>query len=599
MASEEAWIDQTTYYSVLGLTTDASESQIKKAYRKIAMAIHPDKNKSSTAAEMFKLVSHAQSVLTDKETRRDYNVKLISKGLHTYIPKRSKLSSMVAAAAAAAATVSISQNPRTPTSSPQKPIPRSSPAKNTTNVNSSLPKHATPRPQTSLPRRSKPYEQQPYGFGVENEPVPKSPNSIGLSTVGRDKLFKAKSYQHQRPAPPHAEGQESKLRGSTYSSRFAATASDLQEDKETAYENYASKPFQEGKRTKFNGDKIDKDEEDVTTSPFLSNYQRHYARTMHHDKEQNRRSTSPVKNQPNSTADSLQDIKNIMERLKMPKDGVSKVSNSETKNVPSSYVKPPEPSKQTEPVVDELFKTGLSERRQTHPQSIPIKRAAANNGKVETPNGDDFTSIKLSELESVLPNENQFFNMQQVSDTLEGVRIKRPKTERNDTLELNVVNRQTYISEFAQEVAFESLSRPVNEPLPRIYKPEPLSLQELGVDASIAHTPLPAIPVLQINSVDRHEVLRMTQIIKSFQSETNRIKRKILDALLRRSTADDLFQDRLSRVENTAILLHSKKYDIEIAERLQKLQDRQRLVSDSFATLMNSVYQRSHAPNGR
>lgn len=62
------------YYKVLGVEKSATEEKVKKAYRKLAMKYHPDKNKDNKAAESkFKDVSEAYAVLSDKEKRRQYD----------------------------------------------------------------------------------------------------------------------------------------------------------------------------------------------------------------------------------------------------------------------------------------------------------------------------------------------------------------------------------------------------------------------------------------------------------------------------------------------------------------------------------------------
>src|SRR5438552_127719 len=62
------------FYVVLGVQRDASESDIKKAYRKLAMECHPDRNNGDKAAEeKFKLVTEAYEVLRDPDKRASYD----------------------------------------------------------------------------------------------------------------------------------------------------------------------------------------------------------------------------------------------------------------------------------------------------------------------------------------------------------------------------------------------------------------------------------------------------------------------------------------------------------------------------------------------
>lgn len=62
------------YYHVLGVSKDASVADIKKAYRKLAVKYHPDKNPGDkTAEEKFKEISQAHDVLRDPEKRKKYD----------------------------------------------------------------------------------------------------------------------------------------------------------------------------------------------------------------------------------------------------------------------------------------------------------------------------------------------------------------------------------------------------------------------------------------------------------------------------------------------------------------------------------------------
>ncbi len=61
------------YYEILGVSKNASGADIKKAYRKLAMKYHPDRNKESGAAERFKEISEAYAVLSNENKRAQYD----------------------------------------------------------------------------------------------------------------------------------------------------------------------------------------------------------------------------------------------------------------------------------------------------------------------------------------------------------------------------------------------------------------------------------------------------------------------------------------------------------------------------------------------
>jgi len=62
------------YYTNLGVPKSASEAEIKKAYKKLAMQYHPDRNKGDKKAEAkFKEINEAYQILGDKEKKKSYD----------------------------------------------------------------------------------------------------------------------------------------------------------------------------------------------------------------------------------------------------------------------------------------------------------------------------------------------------------------------------------------------------------------------------------------------------------------------------------------------------------------------------------------------
>jgi curved DNA-binding protein CbpA len=78
----------TNYYDILGVDNRASQAEIKKSFRTLAMKYHPDKNKSSEDSRLkFMLIIEAYEVLSDATARKDYD-KNTNRDKHDYVYAR-------------------------------------------------------------------------------------------------------------------------------------------------------------------------------------------------------------------------------------------------------------------------------------------------------------------------------------------------------------------------------------------------------------------------------------------------------------------------------------------------------------------------------
>ncbi|XP_061640349.1 dnaJ homolog subfamily C member 14 [Phyllopteryx taeniolatus] len=92
LALAEVPEDELDPFTVLGVEVHATEAELKKAYRQLAVQVHPDKNKHPRAGEAFKVLRAAWDIVSNPETRREYELKRmaateLSKSMNEFLTK--------------------------------------------------------------------------------------------------------------------------------------------------------------------------------------------------------------------------------------------------------------------------------------------------------------------------------------------------------------------------------------------------------------------------------------------------------------------------------------------------------------------------------
>ncbi|KAL7214144.1 hypothetical protein ACSBR1_026543 [Camellia fascicularis] len=89
ISAENKISGEVDWYGVLGVSPSADDETVRKQYRKLALMLHPDKNKAVGADGAFKLLSEAWSLLSDKPKRLAYNQRRSLKGFQQRAPTKS------------------------------------------------------------------------------------------------------------------------------------------------------------------------------------------------------------------------------------------------------------------------------------------------------------------------------------------------------------------------------------------------------------------------------------------------------------------------------------------------------------------------------
>lgn len=536
----EIILDETTYYSTLGLSGNATLAEIHKSYMMLARQLHPDKSKSEASAEQFKLISHAHSVLMDKASKFKYDEALLSKGLLKYSPREG-----------------FHRHYEKKAGLPTENLaPRS--------------------PQRSASKHRRPYEQQPYGFGTESAKTSHSKVPIFQS-------FNLKNYERRHRPPETKKAEEcqnhdlftQKKRNNEKKEKSHQSSGVMESEikaRGRSAEHNESSTVQgtpgerEFVKTKLHKGNLSDPFEPASKSPFENHQERHYARKKHEARLNGKRSVSPIK----ATTSNSPVMSDTWDGLK---DLLDKFDNQEPNDA----------------AVTEDTNSGISDINSELPEKV--------SGKVRKPSRQ---SIRLDDLESSLPLNDKSFDMQGVSDMLNDVPvIKRPKMDesKEDSTRVDLVfkSKQRHSRSHMKHPIYlpqpvESLHMPVNQPLPKFYKSDVISLDQYKVDSESIDWELPMMPSFQCNFLDKAEVSHCKEMVLDFNAKCNSLKHKLLMIMHNRLEADQQLDDRLVKVENAANWVSCKDFDFEITNKLSELQNRQRIVAQSFASILKSMY---------
>ncbi|CCH63095.1 hypothetical protein TBLA_0J00970 [Henningerozyma blattae CBS 6284] len=572
-------IDETTYYSVLGLTSKASVSEIRKSYMKLAKSLHPDKSKSNASEELFKIVSNAHSILIDPELKLDYDNTLLRTGLYTYKPSVSTQSSK---------PNNTSSN-KTQNSSPYHTS--NSPTKSHTKYSTnnqyfssyntkihtehynkhnphSYKKHTKPVdiPNYNSKRKAQPYEKQPYGFGTTSNIKPQSKTHDKPRPKAHDKPSQTNSYStHSKPAfnlksyetrnktsiPTKKMEKESNNKNDILNVNGKKSTKDFLN--ETLNNSHSSQPnvTEPTNRTrpfleeiedeaitsmKFKNPKVTSTENKnnavkLNLNGFSSQRSRHYARTKsdNYNYKNTRKSKSPTRIKSTEITGNWDNLKEILEKLNKETSSINKTDQNSHSEL--------------------NFRSGLSDFQQIQ-NSLP--------------SSDD---------------QDKSFNMNEMFDLLVD--------------ELPGPKRQKIFSGLSNNEESDSevlLSNPINRTLPHAYKPEFIPLEQYNIDLDLVDIPIPHPPTafnLDTSSITNIENYKK-QVIE-FHETCNALKTEILKRQLLRINSEDFLLERLVRIENCENWISSQNYDLHLLAKLTEIQNVQNVVSIEFNNLMKNL----------
>ncbi|CAL9736213.1 hypothetical protein MOSE0_J04566 [Monosporozyma servazzii] len=520
-------LDQTTFYSILGLSSNATPTEISKSYKNLARRLHPDKSKSTYSEDLFKLIVQAHSILTDEQKKLKYDRELMLTGLYGYNPNR--------------------------------------------NDQSATEKVDNKFGVTNYPRKSQPYESQPYGFGFDTTRTKHTANKDKESATKSTKTtkftsFNVKSYKRaQRRRSDDPVGNSHNIDTDMNSSE-PPNYSNNNNNNNNNNDNYDDNIQSDDLNMRMDSD-MPIEEENPSSKEYTPSYE---------SVESN-----PFMTEHNSNDNNVNEVKK--ERLFSEEDEGHEDEKSRSK-IPKYTDDPIDPEhivNKWDHIQRHHLRTRQKNKEYARRSSSPMKTSPVTNGYGVDVNWKDNLRDIITKMTNIDQDNHQFsatkrsediaFDLENINESLDSIPLPASKRSKTD-----------------EDEGF--LHKPVNITLPRVYKKELLHEEESFVMPEILERQLPNPPNFHVDISNPLELDNCKKDVIRYNMECNDMKREILSTYMNRLMIDMKNNEKLTRIENTALWLKCRRFDTGLTNKIQEVEYKQSVVAHTFSNMISGLY---------
>lgn len=536
-------LDETTWYSVLGLTSIATETEIRKSYMKLAKKLHPDKTKNLESAELFKIVVNAHSLLTDSKEREQYDRQLKIRNLYDYDPL----------------------------------------GLNTGNNQSQESKY------TSKPRRrAYSYDKQPYGFGLSTSTDGKKSRSRSpeKSSVPIFQSFNMKSYQRSYNRKTELDKEEKEYNNNSFREKPTTQEEAVDEDAVEEEEENEDEEVHNNNTSKRTMD--DNSFEEVNDTEEKQNIPEEFKEETNTKDHENLNKANMTNDEPDVEIENNNFKRKKTGSLKPDHNGVDeKDRNSWNHNYRRTARNKQETREQVRRSVSPLKKVPLSHHkdlRDTFTSGInevinKLYNSIDHESNTVRPS-EDLNDLSLGDTPAKKPlshrrglndtfdtGENDpIFNMDNINDTLESIPMsKKAKLE----------------TDYGEQPHTENIHEPVNQTLPRYYKKDSIPMEDsfnMTKLQKIINVELPNIILPHMNQpISLYQLNSFRQELTVFNEASNRIKEMLIGVYQQKIRYDMSRNTQLFKIENQIFLQQSNFLNQSIMNKINEIEQNQQI----------------------